>query len=259
MRCCSKNASADYTPSPYLTFSVHLDGDRERHDEMVCQEGVFDRAVEAIKLALGKGFRVTINCTLFSGESAERVAEFFDFATGLGIEAITVSPGFSYERAPRQDVFLQRDVTRQLHRDILKRGKKRGWKFNHSSLYLDYLAGNQNYQCTPWGNPTRNVFGWQRPCYLLVDEGYAPSFKALMEETDLDRYGFGRNPKCSQCMAHCGYEPTAVNDALAHPWKAIKVAWRGPRTEGPMVVDPPPATAAPSLPSKEPLVSVVNS
>ena len=252
-----KKRIGDYTPSPYLTFSVHLDGDRERHDEMVCQEGVFDRAVEAIELALGKGFRVTINCTLFSGESAERVAEFFDFATGLGIEAITVSPGFSYERAPRQDVFLQRDATRQLHRDILKRGKKRRWKFNHSSLYLDYLAGNQNYQCTPWGNPTRNVFGWQRPCYLLVDEGYAPSFKALMEETDWDRYGFGRNPKCSQCMAHCGYEPTAVNDALAHPWKAIKVAWRGPRTEGPMVVDPP--SAAPSLPSKERLVSLVNS
>src|SRR5262249_29615832 len=141
-------------------------------------------------------------------------------------EGITMSPGFSYERAPRQDVFLHRDTTRGLYRRILALARGRGWKFNHSSLYLDYLAGNQNYQCTPWGNPTRNVFGWQKPCYLLVDEGYAPTFKALMAETDWDRYGFGRNAKCAQCMAHCGYEPTAVNDALAHPWKAIKVSLR---------------------------------
>ena len=230
----------EYRPSPFLTFSVHLDGDRERHDQMVCQDGVFERAVEAIELALSKGFRVTINCTLFHGEAPERVAKFFDFVTDLGVEAITVSPGFSYERAPRQDLFLQRDATRQLHRAILRLGKGRGWRFNHSSLYLDYLAGNQSYQCTPWGNPTRNVFGWQRPCYLLVGEGYAPTFKALMEETDWERYGFGANPKCTQCMAHCGYEPTAVNDALAHPLKALKVSLLGPRTYGPMVADDPP-------------------
>jgi hopanoid biosynthesis associated radical SAM protein HpnH len=228
----------DYRPSPYLTFSIHLDGDRERHDEMVCQDGVFDRAVEAIELALGKGFRVTINCTLFEGESAERVARFFDYVTGLGVEAITVSPGFSYEHAPRQDVFMQRSAVHQLYRDIFRRAPGRGWKFNHSSLYLDYLAGNQSYRCTPWGNPTRNVFGWQKPCYLLVGEGYAPSFKALMEETEWDRYGTGRNPKCAQCMAHCGYEPTAVNDALAHPLKAALVAMRGPRTVGPTVPVP---------------------
>ena len=229
----------DYHPSPYLTFSVHLDGDLERHDQMVCQVGVFERAVEALELALAKRFRVTVNCTLFQGEAPERVAKFFDFVTGLGVEAITVSPGFSYERAPRQDLFLQRDATRQLHRAILSLGRGRGWKFNHSSLYLDYLAGNQSYQCTPWGNPTRNVFGWQKPCYLLVGEGYAPTFKALMEETDWERYGFGRNPKCAQCMAHCGYEPTAVNDAVAHPFKALKVSLLGPRTHGPMVADDP--------------------
>jgi hopanoid biosynthesis associated radical SAM protein HpnH len=225
----------DYRPSPYLTFSIHLDGDRERHDEMVCQQGVFDRAVEAIELALGKGFRVTVNCTLFDGESAERVAAFFDYVTNLGVEAITVSPGFSYEHAPRQDMFLQRDTVHGLYRDIFRRAKGRGWKFNHSSLYLDYLAGNQTYQCTPWGNPTRNVFGWQKPCYLLVGEGYAPSFKALMEETRWESYGTGRNPKCAQCMAHCGYEPTAVNDAFAHPVKAAIVALRGPRTGSPVV------------------------
>ena len=230
-----KKRMGDYTPSPYLTFSVHLDGDRERHDEMVCQDGVFDRAVEAIRLALARGFRVSVNCTLFEGESPERVAEFFDYVTALGVEAITVSPGFSYERAPVQHVFLQRNATRQLFRDILRRARGRGWRFNHSSLYLDFLAGNQSYQCTPWGNPTRNVFGWQKPCYLLVGEGYAPTFKALMEETAWERYGSGHNPKCAQCMAHCGYEPTAVNDALAHPLKAFGVSLRGPRTEGPMV------------------------
>jgi len=234
-----KKRIEDYRPSPYLTFSIHLDGDRERHDEMVCQEGVFDRAVEAIELALERGFRVTVNCTLFEGESAERAARFFDYVTALGVEAITMSPGFGYEHAPRQDVFLQRGAAHELYREIFRRAKGRGWKFNHSSLYLDYLAGNQSYRCTPWGNPTRNVFGWQKPCYLLVDEGYAPSFKALMEETQWERYGTGRNPKCAQCMAHCGYEPTAVNDAFAHPVKAIKVAWRGPRTAGATAPMPP--------------------
>lgn len=233
----------DYTPSPYLTFSIHLDGNRERHDASVCQEGVFDKAVEAVKLALDKGFRVTINCTLFQGESAQEVAEFLNFATDLGVEGVTISPGFSYEHAPQQDVFLQRNGSKQLFREIFRSNKKRTWRLNHSGLFLDFLAGNQTYECTPWGNPTRNVFGWQRPCYLLVDEGYAPSFTALMEETDWDRYGTGRNPKCANCMAHCGYEPTAVNDAFTHPLKALSTSLRGPRTQGPM---------APELPTRYP-------
>jgi hopanoid biosynthesis associated radical SAM protein HpnH len=227
----------DYRPSPYLTFSVHLDGDREHHDAMVCQEGVFDRAVEAIRAALARGFRVTVNCTLFEGETPQRIAAFFDDVTRLGVEAITVSPGFNYERAPAQHVFLKKNATRRLFRDVFRLGRGRGWRFNHSSLYLDFLAGNQRYACTPWGTPTRNVFGWQKPCYLLVGEGYAPTFKALMAETEWSRYGTGRNPKCAQCMAHCGYEPTAVNDALRRPLAALGVFLRGPRTEGPMVED----------------------
>lgn len=229
----------DYQPSAYLAFSVHLDGNRERHDAAVCREGVFDKAVDAIKLAIDKGFRVNINCTLFQGEGPEEAAEFFDFVTDLGVEGITVSPGFSYEHAPHQEVFLQRHASKQLFRDIFRRDKGRKWPLNHSSLFLDFLAGNQTYECTPWGNPTRNVFGWQKPCYLLVDEGYAPTFKALMEETDWDRYGTGRNPKCANCMAHCGYEPTAVNDALAHPLKAFGVALRGPKTTGTMAPELP--------------------
>ncbi len=187
----------DYRPSPYLTFSIHLDGNRERHDESVCQEGVFDKAVAAIELSRSRGFRVTINCTLFSGAEPDEVAEFFDTAMRLGIEGITVSPGYSYTHAPRQDVFLGRSASKRLFREIFRRGRARArgerWSLNHSGLFLDFLAGNQPYQCTPWSNPTYNIFGWQRPCYLLTDEGHAPSFRSLMDETDWERYGVGRN------------------------------------------------------------------
>lgn len=232
----------DYKPSPYFTWSIHLDGLKERHDESVCQEGVFDKAVEAIKLARDRGFRVNINCTLFDGEDADEVADFFDYATyELGVEGITASPGYSYEHAPRQDVFLPRSKSKNLFRDIFRNQKKRGakWALNHSSLYLDFLAGNQTYQCTPWSNPTYNVFGWQKPCYLLVDEGYEPTFEALMNNTNWDGYGAGRNPKCDNCMAHCGYEGTAVEDTFAHPIKALKAAIKGPRTEGPLAPELP--------------------
>jgi hopanoid biosynthesis associated radical SAM protein HpnH len=229
----------DYTPSPYLTFSVHLDGNREHHDASVCQEGVFDRAVAAIKLCRERGFRVTVNCTLFQGVNPAEVADFFDYCMALGIEGITISPGYSYERAPRQDIFLQRAASKRLFRDIFRLGNKRQWQFNQSSLFLDFLAGNQTYQCTPWGNPTRNIFGWQRPCYLLAEEGYAPTFKALMEETDWNKYGTGNHPKCANCMAHCGYEPTAVSDTVTHPLKALKVFLQGPRTEGPLAAELP--------------------
>ncbi|MBV9317626.1 MAG: adenosyl-hopene transferase HpnH [Gammaproteobacteria bacterium] len=232
-----------YRPSPYLTLSLHLDGNRERHDESVCQEGVFDKVIAAIRLARARGFRVTVNCTLFNGVAPEEVAQFFDTAMQQGIEGITVSPGYSYSHAPRQDVFLGRTASKNLFREVFRRGRRRAagrrWSFNHSALYLDFLAGNQAYQCTPWSNPTYNIFGWQRPCYLLSDEGTAGSYRALMEETEWERYGVGRNPRCDNCMAHCGYEGTAVSDALAHPLKALTVALRGPRLSGPMAADPP--------------------
>lgn len=230
----------DYQPSPYLTFSIHLDGNEERHDASVCQSGVFDRAVEAIKLAIGRGFRVTINCTLFQNEGAPEIAEFLDYCNELGVEGATIAPGFSYEHAPLQDIFIKMRDSKQLFRDVFKLGRGRKWQLNHSSLYLDFLAGNQSYNCTPWGNPTRNVFGWQKPCYLLVDEGYAPTFRALMEETPWDKYGNSKNPKCANCMAHCGYEATAVEDAMRHPLKAAWVSLMGPRTSGPMAEEPVP-------------------
>ena len=229
----------EYQPSPYLTFSIHLDGNRDRHDASVCREGVFDKCVDVIRTARARGFRVTINCTLFQGETAPEVAEFMDMAMELGVEGVTISPGYNYERAPRQDVFLKRRESKQLFRDIFKLGDGHGWRFNQSSLYLDFLAGNQTYQCTPWGNPTRNIFGWQKPCYLLVGEGYARTYRELIEETDWDNYGTGRNPKCANCMVHSGYEATAVNDIFSNPGKAMKVAIFGPRTDGPMAPELP--------------------
>ncbi len=226
-----------YTPSAYLTFSIHLDGHRQRHDAAVSRPGVFDLAVGAIQLVRSKGFRVTINCTLYESVAAEEVAEFFQFVMGLGVEGITVSPGFNYERAPQQVVFLKRTAGKRLFREIFKLGRGRGWKFNHTRLYLDFLAGNRTYQCTPWGNPTRNVFGWQRPCYLLAEEDNAPNFKALMEETDWKSYGLGRNPKCANCMLHSGFEATAVKEMLSHPLKTLRVNLFGPCTSGPMAPD----------------------
>lgn len=225
-----------FEPSPYLTFSVHMDGLGDHHDRAVDQPGTFDRAVKAIRAASARGFRVNIACTLFNQMTAEEAAEFFDFVgTELDVEGVTISPGYAYERAPDQEHFLSRQKTKDMFRDIFRIGKKAGskWRFNQSSLFLDFLAGNQTYHCTPWGNPTRNVFGWQRPCYLL-GEGYVSSFRELMEETEWEAYGTGNYEKCANCMVHCGYEATAVNDTVAHPLRALVVALKGVRTEGDM-------------------------
>src|SRR4051812_29001629 len=180
-----------YKPSTFFTWSVHLDGDQQSHDKSVCQDGVYDKAVAAIKRAKEAGFRVNINCTFFDGTDPERAANFFDDVMAMGVDGITVSPGYSYERAPDQQHFLNRSKTKQLFRDIFARGDRgRKWRFSQSTMFLDFLAGNQTYHCTPWSNPTRNVFGWQRPCYLL-GEGYAKTFKELMEDTQWDNYGTG--------------------------------------------------------------------
>jgi hopanoid biosynthesis associated radical SAM protein HpnH len=234
-----------FRPSPYLTFSIHLDGLEEEHDRAVSQPGVFARAVAAIGAVKAEGFRVTVNCTLFDGVAPERVARFFDYAMTLGVEGITVSPGYAYERAPDQQHFLNRKKTKELFRRIFRLGRGKNWRFNQSSLFLDFLAGNQEYRCTPWGNPTRNIFGWQRPCYLL-GEGYASSFAELMRTTDWDSYGTGKYEKCADCMVHCGYEASAVNDTIARPWKALKVALLGHRTEGPMAPEIPLHQARPA-------------
>lgn len=222
-----------YRPHPRFIWDIHLDGDRAQHDWAVSQEGVYDRAVAALKAAKARGFRTAINCTLFNNADPERTAKFFDDVTAMGVDNIMLSPGYAYERAPDQKHFLNRRTTKQLFRDIFARGKDKGWRMGNSPLFLDFLAGNQSYKCTPWGNPTRNVFGWQRPCYLL-GEGYAESFAELMETTDWDRYGVGNYEKCADCMVHSGFEATAALDAIRRPWKAVAAQLRGPRTAGPM-------------------------
>jgi hopanoid biosynthesis associated radical SAM protein HpnH len=225
-----------FKPHPRFNWSIHLDGDKEMHDRSVCQQGVYDRAVDALKAAKAKGYRCNINCTLFDGADPARVAAFMDETKRLGVEGVTISPGYAYERAPDQKHFLNRTRTKQLFRDIFAKGRGKKWAFYQSSLFLDFLAGNQTYHCTPWGNPTRTVFGWQRPCYLL-GEGYTKTFKELMETTDWDAYGVGAYEKCADCMVHSGFEATSVNDAFAHPLKMLKVAVSGIRTDGPMAPD----------------------
>ena len=228
-----------YEPSPYFVWSVHLDGDEQMHDHSVCQEGVYDKAVAAIRMAKDRGFRVNINCTLFNDAQPEKVASFFDSVKAMGVDGITVSPGYAYERAPEQEHFLNRGKTKQLFRDILQLGDGgKKWSFSQSSLFLDFLAGNQTYHCTPWGNPARTVFGWQRPCYLL-GEGYVKTFKELMEETDWDAYGTGHYEKCADCMVHSGYEATAVMDTVTRPLQALKFSLKGVRTAGKMAPDIP--------------------
>ena len=228
-----------YKPSRYFNWSIHLDGDREMHDKSVCQKGVYDRAVAALKLAKSLGFRVNVNCTLFSDAEPERVARFFDEVKALKADGITLSPGYAYERAPDQQHFLNRRATKELFRGVFSRGRGgKAWPLFQSSLFLDFLAGNQTYACTPWGNPTRTVFGWQRPCYLL-GEGYAKTFRELMETTDWDRYGVGNYEKCADCMVHSGFEATAVADAMRSPWKLLKLALLGVKSEGPMAPEIP--------------------
>ena len=222
-----------YRPHRNFAWDIHLDGDRETHDHAVSQDGTYDRAVSALRAAKARGFRVCINTTLFDGAEAPRVASFLDDVTAMGIDGVMISPGYAYERAPDRAHFLNRQKSKQLFRDVFRAGRGKGWKFNQSSLFLDFLAGNQRYLCTPWGKPTRNVFGWQRPCYLL-GEGYAKTYAELMTTTNWDQYGTGNYEKCADCMVHSGYEATAVVDAVRNPWKPLLVALFGPRTTGKM-------------------------
>ena len=209
-----------FKPTKYLSFSIHMDGPREEHDASVCRDGVYDEAVEGIKEAVKRGFRVTTNSTLFDGASPLRMGEFFDDMMDLGVEGMMVSPGYSYSKAPDREHFLRKEKTNKLFSEMLI-NKKPHWKFNQSPLYLQFLMGKHDYECTPWGNPLFNPFGWQRPCYLL-QEGYAESFRELIETTPWENYGKkSGNEKCRDCMVHCGFEPTAVNMTF-NTWKGFK-------------------------------------
>jgi hopanoid biosynthesis associated radical SAM protein HpnH len=205
-----------FKPSKYLTFSIHLDGLKENHDTAVCRDGTYDIAVEAIKEAVKRGFRVCTNTTLFNHAKPEEVREFFDVAMDMGVEGMMLSPGYIYEKAPDQEGFLHRDTSKSLFKSILSNPKK-SWKFNLSPLFLKFLQGDLDFECTPWGSPAYNVFGWQKPCYLLQD-GYVKTFKEYLEDTDWSNYGNkSSNPKCQDCMVHCGFEPSAV-DATFGSW-----------------------------------------
>ncbi len=204
----------EFTPSKYLSFSVHMDGQREHHDFSVCREGTYDKAVEGIRMALERGFRVTTNTTLFDGADPTSVRQFFDDMMELGVEGMMLSPGYTYDKAPDQEHFLSRKKTRNLFRQILSNRSEK-WRFNLSPLFLEFLMGKRNYKCTPWGMPTYNIFGWQKPCYLLQD-GYADTFDELLRETNWENYGTeSGNPKCANCMVHSGYEASAVNDTFS--------------------------------------------
>ena len=218
-----------FTPSKYLTFSVHLDGLEKRHDQMVCKDGVFKKAMEAIRAAKAAGFQVTTNTTVFNGEDAEELREMFDMLTHeVGIDGMMISPGYSYEAAPQQDLFLQREQTVELFQKILAGYRDKGWKFNHSPFFLEFLQGKHpQYECTPWGNPTKTVFGWQKPCYLL-GEGYTDTYRELIETTAWELYGRkSGNPKCANCMVHCGFEATAVHDHFSRPGRSLANALAG--------------------------------
>ena len=199
-----------FKPSPYFSWAVHVDGLRERHDIAVARDGVFDEVVEAIREAKKRGFRVTTNSTFFNTDTPESVRNVLDFLNDdLGVDSLMVSPGYAYEKAPDQEHFLQVEQTRKLFRESFAGGRRKKWRLNHSPLFLDFLEGKADFQCTPWGIPSYSVFGWQRPCYLMSD-GYTETYRELIEETDWDLYGRGNDERCASCMAHCGYEPSAV-------------------------------------------------
>jgi hopanoid biosynthesis associated radical SAM protein HpnH len=199
-----------FAPSPYFAWAVHLDGLRERHDQSVEREGVFDKAVAAIRAAKERGFRVTTNTTFFTHDSPDTVRRVLDFLNDeLEVDDMMISPAYAYEKAPDQDHFLGVKQTRDLFRAAFADGRRKRWRLNHSPLFLDFLEGKVDFGCTAWGIPSYSLFGWQRPCYLMAD-GYAKTYKELVETTDWDAYGRGRDPRCDNCMAHCGYEPTAV-------------------------------------------------
>lgn len=206
-----------FKPSTYFAFTVHVDGLRERHDRSVCRDGIFDTCVKAIRRAKERGFRVTTNTTFFSNDSPETVREILDYLNDeLEVDDMMISPGYAYEKAPDQENFLGVERTRKLFQTAFSNGNRQRWRLNHSPLFLDFLEGKVDFGCTAWAIPSYSVLGWQRPCYLMAD-GYTKTYRELIETTDWERYGRGRDPRCANCMAHCGYEPTAVFQTASSP------------------------------------------
>ncbi|MFC9930407.1 adenosyl-hopene transferase HpnH [Streptomyces sp. NPDC127190] len=213
-----------FKPSPYFAWAVHIDGLRERHDASVAKEGTFDEAVEAIKEAKRRGFRVTTNSTFFNTDTPQTVVEVLNFLNDdLGVDEMMLSPAYAYEKAPDQEHFLGVQQTRELFKKAFSGGNRRRWRLNQSPLFLDFLEGKVDFPCTAWAIPSYSLFGWQKPCYLMSD-GYVPTYRQLLEETDWDKYGRGKDPRCANCMAHCGYEPTAVLATMGSLKESLRAA-----------------------------------
>lgn len=213
-----------FKPNPYFSWSIHIDGVRERHDESVCRDGVFDKAIAAIQEAKKRGFRVTTNTTFFGQDDSLSVRAVLDYLNDeTQVDAMQISPGYAYERAPDQEHFLGVERTRAIFREAFADGRRKKWRLNHSPLFLDFLEGTVDFACTAWGIPCYSVLGWQRPCYLMAD-GYVSSYRELLETTEWEKYGRGRDPRCENCMAHCGYEPTAVRATLDSPRESMRAA-----------------------------------
>ncbi|MFZ0169650.1 MAG: adenosyl-hopene transferase HpnH [Candidatus Dormiibacterota bacterium] len=213
-----------FKPHPYFAWSIHMDGLKERHDASVCRDGVFDKAVAAIKEAKARGFRVTTNTTFFTQDDATSVRDVLDFLNDdLKVDNMQISPAYAYEKAPDQEHFMGVERTRAIFKEAFAEGRRQKWRLNHSPLFLDFLEGKVDFSCTAWGIPCYSVFGWQRPCYLLSD-GYVGSYRELLETTEWENYGRGRNPKCANCMAHCGYEPTAVMSTMGSLRESLRAA-----------------------------------
>jgi hopanoid biosynthesis associated radical SAM protein HpnH len=213
-----------FKPHPYFAWSIHMDGLKERHDASVCRDGVFDKAVAAIKEAKARGFRVTTNTTFFTQDDSTSVRDVLDFLNDdLKVDNMQISPAYAYEKAPDQEHFMGVERTRAIFKEAFADGRRKKWRLNHSPLFLDFLEGKVDFSCTAWGIPCYSVFGWQRPCYLLSD-GYVGSYRELLETTEWENYGRGRNPKCANCMAHCGYEPTAVMSTMGSLRESLRAA-----------------------------------
>ncbi len=214
-----------FKPHPLFTWMVHLDGLQQRHDQVVCREGTFDKAVAAIKTAQAKKFRVSTNTTFFDPDDAATIRAALDYLNDdLKVDSMQISPGYAYEKAPDQEHFLGVERTRAIFREAFSGGKRKKWRLNHSPLFLDFLEGKLDMECTPWGIPSYSIFGWQRPCYLMSDEAYAKTYRELIDETDWSKYGRGKHPKCENCMAHCGYEPTAVVKTTGSMKESVRAA-----------------------------------
>ena len=193
-------------PTVNLNINVHLDGLSETHDAIVGQKGVFDTATKAIKEAKLSGFRVCTNTTIYKNTDIKEIEELFTLLQSIGVDGMLVSPGFSFEDN-NNDVFMSREETNKKFQAIFNMSKN--FRIMSSPLYLRFLKGERHLPCTPWGNPTRNYHGWKSPCYMLTDK-HCVTFNELMDTTDWEKFRLRKDPRCKDCMVHCGVEPTVV-------------------------------------------------